>query len=141
MKRLITVILILALLLPAIALAELTRPSANIPDISNLSEIELKALLHEIQYRLFSEQLVNGVTVPVGTYKVGEDIPAGTYRIETSAENGIIVIYSSEGKPTESHLIGNTWSVNVIGKIVLEEGQTIAIDNCNITIYAYSGLF
>ncbi len=141
MKKLITVILILALALPAVALAELTRPSYNIPDISALSEIELRALMHEIQDRLFSEQLVNGVTVPVGKYKIGEDIPAGTYRIETSADNGLVIVYSSEGKSIESYLIGNTWGVNVIGKIVLEEDQTIEINNCNITLYAYGGLF
>lgn len=141
MKKLITLLLILAMILPASSVAELRRVEMNIPDISGLSFEELKELDRQIHMQMFGERLVSGVPVPVGKYVIGEDIPAGTYRIETTAENGFIALTSPEGKAKGSYLIGSVYDVMVIGKIVLEEGYTIEIDYGNITIYAYSGLF
>lgn len=134
MKKLITLLLIAALLLPAAALADL-------PDISGLTHNELIELNHRIQMRLFSEKLINGVNIPIGRYTVGEDIPAGSYRVAISAENGLIAISSPEGKSVCSYLVGSTFNVAEIGKITIEEGQIFDLTYCSVTLYPYSGLF
>lgn len=134
MKKLITLLLIAALLLPAAALADL-------PDISGLSHDELIQLNHQIQLRLFSEQLVNGVKVPPGTYTIGEDIPAGSYRVEVEGENGMYAVYDANGEPTDSSLCGSFHDVLEFGKLILTEGTTFEIKYATFVLYPYSGLF
>ena len=134
MKKLITLLLIAVLLLPAAALADL-------PDISGLTHNELIELNHRIQMRLFSEKLMNGVNIPVGRYTVGEDIPAGSYRVAISVENGLIVIYSPDEKTVCSYALGLVYDVYEIGKITLEEGQIFDLSYGSVTLYPYSGLF
>ena len=134
MKRLLTVILIIALILPATVLADL-------PDISELSTDELIQLSRQIQLRLFSEQLVNGVEVPPGTYSVGEDIPAGSYRLETKVESVGYVIYDSNKKPIGSGVAGEYFETMVIGKLILEEGTMIEIMYGPFTFFPYAGFF
>ena len=134
MKKLITLLLIAALLLPAAALADL-------PDISGLSHDELIQLNHQIQLRLFSEQLVNGVKVPPGTYTIGEDIPAGSYRVEVEGENGMYAVYDANGEPTDSSLCGSFHDVLEFGKLILTEGTTFEIKYTTFVLYPYSGLF
>lgn len=134
MRKLITLILILAMFLPAIALADL-------PDISGLSHDELIQLNHQIQLRLFSEQLVNGVKVPPGTYTIGEDIPAGSYRVEVEGENGMYAVYDANGEPTDSSLCGSFHDVLEFGKLILTEGTTFEIKYTTFVLYPYSGLF
>lgn len=74
MKKLITVIMILALLLPAAALADL-------PDISNLSYNELVQLKDQINIAMWNSEEWQEVTVPIGVWTVGEDIPVGHWSI------------------------------------------------------------
>ena len=74
MKKLIAVTLILALLLPAAALADL-------PDISGLSLDELYQLNRKIRSEILSRSQWGTVTVPEGYYVVGEDIPEGHWTI------------------------------------------------------------
>ena len=79
MKKLITVLLILALLLPAAALADL-------PDISNLSYDELVQLKDKINLAMWNSQEWQEVTVPVGVWVVGEDIPIAHWSISLSPD-------------------------------------------------------
>lgn len=74
MKKLLTVILILAMILPAAALADL-------PDISGLSYDELVELKDQINIAMWNSKEWQEVTVPVGIWKVGEDIPEGRWSI------------------------------------------------------------
>ena len=74
MKKLITIILILTMLLPVVALADL-------PDISGLSLEELHQLRENICKEILSKSQWTEVEVPVGFYVVGEDIPAGHWTI------------------------------------------------------------
>ena len=138
MKKLITIVLILALILPGIAMADL-------PDISNLSSEELIELSKQIQIRLFSENLINGVTVPAGRYIVGEDIPAGTYRMEVVYKDsgGYVYFYESEDKKIsfKESFLGEYWGVEEIGKMVLQDGNVIDISNNALRFYPYAGLF
>ena len=134
MKKLIAITLILAMIVSAAALADL-------PDISGLTNEELIELNHQIQMRLFSEKLAEGVNIPVGTYTIGEDIPAGSYRIETSSDLGVLLVTSPDGKSIGTYLLGTTYDTLEIGKIVLEEGQTFELSYCSVTLLPYSGLF
>ena len=74
MKKLITVFLILALLIPAATLAE-------IPDISGLSYDELVQLRDRINLAMWNSQEWQEVTVPAGVWTIGEDIPAGHWTV------------------------------------------------------------
>ena len=80
MKKLITVILLLALLLPAAALAEL-------PDISGLSYDELVQLKDQINLAIWNSQEWQEVTVPQGEWIVGEDIPVGQWIVKCADIN------------------------------------------------------
>jgi hypothetical protein len=137
MRKLITLLLIAALLLPAAALADL-------PDISGLTEAELIELNRKIQLRLFSEKLVEGVEVPPGVYMVGEDIPEGKYRVEYRTENKYSLAtfdaYREEPFFSFQSILGYT-NPYEIGKIELSNGIKIRIENASLFFYGYSGLF
>ena len=135
MKRLIAIILILSMLLPAAALADL-------PDLSNLSTDELLEVIRSAQLLLFSSELVNGITVPQGEYIIGEDIPAGTYRIEITGIGGYFDLYESkDGSKIATGLTGSTYDVTDIGKLVLEEGNVLIWRNSTFIFYPYTGVF
>ena len=74
MKKLLTIILILALVVPAAAFADL-------PDISNLSYDELIQLKDSINIAMWNSQEWQEVTVPIGVWVVGEDIPIAHWSI------------------------------------------------------------
>ena len=64
MKKLLTIILILALAVPAAALADL-------PDISSLSYDELIQLKDQLNLAIWNSQEWQEVEVPAGTYQIG----------------------------------------------------------------------
>ena len=136
MKKLIALILA-ALMIPAASIA-------SVPDISGLTRDELLELNRQIQLTLFSQQLVDGVTVPAGTYTVGEDIPAGTYRIVYNPKTEYD--YCSFLALNEAEVFGYTTilgygSSSEIGKINLTENTEVTIEQGSLVFYAYSGLF
>ncbi|MBO7662793.1 MAG: hypothetical protein J6U01_05440 [Clostridia bacterium] len=137
MKKLFAVVLILAVLLPFSALADL-------PDISNLSTDELLELNHQIQSRLFSQKLVDGVDVPAGDYIVGEDIPAGVYRLVVvfPKSGGTLRVYPSKDEHyTLDSFLGEFWGVTELGKVALEDGNIVHITGNTLRFFPYTGLF
>jgi len=86
MKKLLTIILILALAVPAAAFADL-------PDISNLSYDELVQLKDSINLSIWNSQEWQEVTVPQGIWIVGEDIPAGTWTVKCATDRFSVVIF------------------------------------------------
>lgn len=137
MKKLITIILILAMLLPAAALADL-------PDLSAMNGDELSELNKLLQIELFKrESAVNGVHVPAGIYTIGTDIPAGTYTIvfDTSDEwaTCYFYLYSNDNIPIFEMGMGFS-STNKIGKLELEDGNRIELNN-ELVFYTYTGIF
>ena len=74
MKKIITVVLILSLLLPAAALADL-------PDISGLSYEELLSLRDEVNLAIMSSDEHQEIILPPGLWAVGKDIPAGRWLV------------------------------------------------------------
>ena len=77
MKKLLSLILALVLLLPFSAFADL-------PDISNLTYYELVALKDQINLAMWNSQEWQEVTVPQGVWVVGEDIPIAHWTISLS---------------------------------------------------------
>lgn len=92
MKKLL--ILIVALVfIPSIVMADL-------PDISNLSYEELVALKDQINLAMWNSQEWQEVSVPFGTYKIGEDIPAGHWTISPGISHGYFYVWYFE-EPNE----------------------------------------
>lgn len=135
MKRLLTIVLALVMILPATSLAD-------VPDLSGLSAEELLETIRAAQLLLFSSELVNGITVPQGEYIIGEDIPAGTYRIEITGTGGYYDLYKSKGgQMLATGLTGSTYHVSDIGKLVLEDGNVLMYRNSTFIFYPYTGVF
>ena len=88
MKKLITAILILAMLLPAAALAD-------VPDISNLTFDELVQLKDKINLAMWNSKEWQEVKVPAGIWEIGVDIPAGHWQINPK-EGGMAELFYCE---------------------------------------------
>ena len=140
MKKLLTLILILALALPAAALADL-------PDISDLTDEELLHLDWQIQAILYEHQLEDGVLVPAGVYVVGADIPAGEYRADTVSDvGGCVKIYKSVADYEEgswNHFsetyLGKMWGTLTF-RLNIEDGNVLYIYSNSLKLYRYHGL-
>ena len=131
---------ILAALLVAFFL--IGTASASVPDLSGMTTDELLDTIRAAQSLIFSEQLVNGVRVPQGTYIIGEDIPAGTYRIEITDGTGFYDLYDKpDGRLLQTGLTGSLYDVTEIGKITLEEGNALKFVNSTFIFYPYTGIF
>lgn len=78
MKKLIALVLLLALLIPA-AIAEGF-------DLSGLSFAELAALRDKIQLEMMEREEWQEVIVPGGIWEVGVDIPAGSWLVRCADE-------------------------------------------------------
>lgn len=90
-----------------------------------LSTQELIALRKQVDDEIHSRPEWKEVEVPTGTWHVGTDIPAGAYSIRALDERsyGTVYIY-----PKNDEYFDNFYSLgdgNVIGKVVLEEGQKV----------------
>ena len=96
MKKLITLLLIAALLLPAAALADL-------PDISNLSFEELVQLKDQINLAIWNSQEWQEVTIPPGVYEIGVDIPAGHWSVRPVSGCGPDYIIYASGVKNQGH--------------------------------------
>ena len=86
MKKLLAVVLIAALILPALAVADL-------PDISGLSYNELVQLKDKINLAMWNSQEWQEVTVPAGVWEIGVDIPAGHWTIRPLPGGYVNVTY------------------------------------------------
>lgn len=120
MKKLLAAALILFLIIPC-AFAESV-------DLSGMSFDELSELQARIAAEIVKRQEWNSTTIPVGIWRIGEDIPAGTYCIEsakgTPANIGVWG-YERYDYETNGGLIYNylLWRKgDIIGKIELKEG-------------------
>ena len=87
MKKLITIILILAML-PVVVLAD-------IPDISGLNYNELIQLRDQLNIAIWGSKEWKEITVPSGIWVVGEDIPAGEWTI-TVPNDGLVQVFYCE---------------------------------------------
>lgn len=114
------------------------------PNLSSMSYDELLVLNAEVQHALFQTGANKGVTVPVGVYIIGDDIPAGEYRVEFEKPSGyaFVFIYDEGSSRTKNKYHLSVKDDNLtIGKLALEKGQTIDIQDAEVVFYTYTGLF
>ena len=96
MRKLITIILAVALILPAAAMADL-------PDISGLSYDELVQLKNQINIAMWNSQEWQEVTVPPGVWEIGKDIPAGHWSIRLIEGAGPWYVIYAAGISEDGH--------------------------------------
>lgn len=130
-KKFLSVILALCLLLPVITLAEV--------DLSAMSVDELIALNKAVVMELMSRKDFKEVKVPAGTYKVGEDIPAGMYTVKVEGDQ-IAGVYVFDNTGNYTLKIHNVEADSPIGKLELEEGETVSILYSGAIFMPYAGL-
>lgn len=135
MKKVLVLLLVLSMLLVPTATADTGI------DYTSMTDAELvtvrDACIKELGKRGFASK---DVTVPVGTYVVGEDIPAGSYTITFASSSGFarVSVYD-EGK-SYSSFSEQVAKDSPIGKVVLKNGQTIEINYDPVTFSPYKGL-
>ena len=85
MKRLLTFLLVLILLIPA-SLAE---------NVSAMSDADLKALYKSIKEELMNRKLWEESTLPAGVYQAGLNLPEGTYHCKSSEKNNSVILFAN----------------------------------------------
>ena len=86
MKKIISLLMICVFFLPVSVMADL-------PDISELSYVELVQLKDELNLAIWNSNEWKEVTVPAGVWIVGVDIPAGYWEINTIGEDYMFCSY------------------------------------------------
>lgn len=122
MKKLITIILILALFMPAAALADV--------DLTGMTYEELVKLKDQINLAIWNSQEWQEVTVPVGLWTIGEDIPAGHWSIclkEDSPQNFVAFTYTDlldeSGKDAGNRFDAKIYYYGQLGKPGYKDGK------------------
>lgn len=121
MKKVICIIIGLLLVLSSVAIAEV--------DLASMSFDDLIALQKQLVAEIMSRPEWKEVTVPTGSWKIGDEIPAGTYSISTASIMASIQIWSQEPNSDYNGFIDikTCGKDNPIGKIEFKEGQYIEI--------------
>lgn len=88
MKRILAMLLVLLLLTPALALAEV--------DLSGMTYDELVTLKDHINKAMWESQEWQEVTVPQGVYSVGADIPEGHWNISAAQGQTVTVRWGTK---------------------------------------------
>lgn len=121
MKKLIAVCMLLALLVTSAA-AE--------TDLSSMSYQDLVQLQKKVVFEIMGRPEWKQVTVPAGTWRVGDDIPAGYYSISTEGRALVCVWlknkddYDDNGRYYYDILTAD----KPCGKIILKTGMLVDTD-------------
>lgn len=128
MEKLIALILVVLTLVPMVAFADV--------DLSGMSFDELVSLNGKLLKEIVSRPEFKEVTVPTGTYTVGEDIPAGTYSLGLAS--GTFGSMIKVNGFQDAYAVTST-DQNV-GKIVLKDGDSVDISMGSVVFKPYVGL-
>ena len=112
-------------------------------DLSSLSFADLLALRSKIEMEIISRPEWKEVTVPSGTWIVGEDIPAGFYSILPTGTGGYITIKDpSQEKEYRQTIVSNGIrdQESAIGKIELKNGYIVEIERGSLIFAPAKGL-
>ena len=113
MKKLLTVLIVLALL-GAAALAEQI-------DLSGMSYEDLLALRQQVDAAIWASDGWQEVEVPAGVYTIGEDIPTGRWSVSPTGVVAAITLY-----PDKSDYTGQTY--NILTTAAIMEGESFTLD-------------
>lgn len=127
MKKVCAILVVLMLVFSSVAVAE---------DLKAMTNDELLALRAAINAELLSRGIEKEVTVPAGSYTIGEDIPAGSYTIRTKVIMAVITTQDENGNYGDMYTVSPT---EEIGKITLREGHIITISG-SVIFAPYVGL-
>jgi len=130
MKKLVTLILALALILAPAAMAEI--------DLSGMSFDELVALQKQVISAIMQTDEWQEAELPVGMYVIGEDIPAGQW--DFSCENGMVMIkvWKSVDEYTQN---GDKIWLNAISANAGEKSTALFSDGQVIQLFFNSAVF
>lgn len=118
MKRFIAIIVCL-IMIPTLCIAS---------DLSDMAFDDLIELNRKIVAEIISRPEWKEVSVPSGTWKIGEDIPEGKYSIKTKSILTTISIWSKEPGDYDGYVDMKIISQDDgIGKIELKAGWTIEL--------------
>ncbi len=102
--------------------------AADSVDLSGMSYDDLIALQKNLVTEIMSRPEWKKVTVPAGTWKVGEDIPAGTYGVSTDTILVTMSVYKNENKDFSDLECMNVLSPEQsIGKLALQDGWVVEL--------------
>lgn len=118
MKRILSLLIALLLLLPAAAFAQI--------DLSGMSYDELVALKDQINKAMWESKEWQEVTVPQGVYEVGVDIPEGHWSIAAADKQSITVSWGTKLAASKVDIEAD-WS----------EGSIYEYENLISETYAY----
>ena len=133
-------------LLFALMLSTVTFAHAEAFDLSSLSYDELIALHKQVSKAIMQSDEWKEVTIPIGTYVIGEDIPAGDYTVTyTGRVQSCLCIYpdikSVGGIDFTFHILNPTvYDSSSIGKLSLSDGQVLEITYGSVIFTPYKGL-
>jgi len=125
MKRLISIICILFLTFSSVS-AEISEGDLNQlkQAFDQASYDELMVLYNFLTSYIMSRSEWKEVSVPAGTWIVGEDIPAGTYSIKSTSVSCVVDITD---KDDGFILYNGIFQNESIGKIELKDGYKIRL--------------
>ena len=110
MKRLLSILLlIICITVPALA-----------EDLSSMSYDDLIRLRNQLTAEIMSRPEWKQVTVPTGSWTVGEDIPAGYYSV-TATDTPVIISAAAPGERNDFYI--GLGEGETAGKIQLVEGH------------------
>ena len=141
MKKTISLLLVLLLTVSCVAFAA-PAPAAEPFDYASLSDAELSAIIDSASAELASRSAGSAnakeVSVPQGSYIVGQEIPVGTYSLSLDGENTIlatVVLYSDkDGKDDYTKML-NMFMITEdtpIGRVDLKDGNLIEITGSTV---------
>lgn len=137
MKRVLCVLMVVLMIFGLLGAALAEAISVD-PATATLEE--LIAARTAIERAIMSRDDYKEVTVPAGTYAVGDQIPAGEYTVASKAVLALVTVYGEGGK--EAFDLDGMYTLSGsedIGRLVLEDGQTIEITG-SVVFTPYAGL-
>jgi len=115
-------------------------------DISSLSYEELVELNNRIQIVLFSQALIDGVSIPNGKYVESIDIPKGSYVLSVTCEEESYVVLEVYNQADERLSVDVLERNGESVKITLDDGMYFTLKDdsekkADVKLQTFSGLF
>ena len=129
MKKLLVLILLVTMLLPAVGIAEF--------DFAGMTDEQLLLVSKELAAELFSREKT--AFVSYGRYVVGEHIPEGEYELiwdSTNPENALYKVYENSEKNRKGEYMFADWITEIP-----DSGSRFALKNGNILIIDGAGVY
>ena len=123
MKRIICIVM-LAVMLPVIALAE----------YSSMTIDELVALREQLMLEIMNRPEWTETELDAGSYRIGKDIPSGVYRIVPKNTYVTLSVYDGSKLLNMYGIYGEE-----IGRLVLDNGDRLEID-ATIILMPFTGI-